>query len=147
MNIKYLFSILTTGLFILAGCSEENEVVNPTPPDQGGTDDPTRREVLLTLKNNLVLKAPGTKAGEQIATAVENYIYSLDVYVFGSKEENGTYTFQELHYFRDEADIVTLPNGKAYSFNLTGDVNAGTTSGLLKLERLVILFILLFFIS
>ena len=40
MNIKYLFSILTTGLFILAGCSEENEVVNPTPPDQGGTDDP-----------------------------------------------------------------------------------------------------------
>ena len=87
MNIKYLFSILTTGLFILAGCSEENEVVNPTPPDQGGTDDPTRREVLLTLK------APGTKAGEQIATAVENYIYSLDVYVFGSKEENGTYTF------------------------------------------------------
>lgn len=52
MNIKYLFSILTTGLFILAGCSEENEVVNPTPPDQGGTDDPTRREVLLTLKNN-----------------------------------------------------------------------------------------------
>ena len=93
MNIKYLFSILTTGLFILAGCSEENEVVNPTPPDQGGTDHPTRREVLLTLKNNLVLKAPGTKAGEQIATAVENYIYSLDVYVFGSKEENGTYTF------------------------------------------------------
>lgn len=135
MNIKYLFSILTTGLFILAGCSEENEVVNPTPPDQGGTDDPTRREVLLTLKNNLVLKAPGTKAGEQIATAVENYIYSLDVYVFGSKEENGTYTFQELHYFRDEADIVTLPNGKAYSFNLTGDVNAGTTSGLLKLNK------------
>ena len=75
MNIKHLFSILAAGLFILTGCSEENEVVNPTPPDQGGTDDPTRREVLLTLKNNLVLKAPDTKAGEQIATAVENYIY------------------------------------------------------------------------
>ena len=70
MNIKHLFSILAAGLFILTGCSEENEVVNPTPPDQGGTDDPTRREVLLTLKNNLVLKAPDTKAGEQIATAV-----------------------------------------------------------------------------
>lgn len=27
MNIKHLFSILAAGLFILAGCSEENEVV------------------------------------------------------------------------------------------------------------------------
>mgnify|MGYP006990131475 CR=1 FL=1 len=30
---------------------------------------------------------------------------------------------------------MTLPNGKAYSFNLTDDVNAGTTSGLLKLNK------------
>lgn len=35
MNIKYLFSILTTGLFILAGCSEENEVVKSDPSRSG----------------------------------------------------------------------------------------------------------------
>ncbi|MCD8269898.1 MAG: hypothetical protein LUD46_16500 [Parabacteroides sp.] len=63
-------------------------------PGPGGDGSEQRREVLLTLNNELVLKKATTRApGDPIATAEENAIASLDVYVFGSAEEEGTYTF------------------------------------------------------
>ena len=94
-------AILLTGV----ACTSENHEglpVNPSSPSDG--DDPTRREVVVTLRNQLSL-AKGTKAGE-IATVEENKIASLDVYAFGSDTENGTYTLQERFAYReDPADL------------------------------------------
>ena len=95
-------AILLTGV----ACTSENHEglpVNPSSPSDG--DDPTRREVVVTLRNQLSL-AKGTKAGE-IATKEENKIASLDVYAFGSDTEDGTYTLQERFAYRE--DPATLP--------------------------------------
>ena len=97
---QFLFStaILLTGV---ACTSETHEGLdNPSSPSDG--DDPTRREVVVTLRNQLSL-AKGTKAGE-IATAEENKIASLDVYAFGSDTEDGTYTLQERFAYRENPD-------------------------------------------
>lgn len=136
MNIKHLFSTFALAS-LLAACTSEDITDRPLPPTPDGGDDANRREVLLTFKNKLSVKPTGTKAeGDPIATDEENYIRSLDVYVFGSTEENGTYTFQELHYYRDDASEVNLPKINAYSFNLISDPdNSNTTTGLLKLNK------------
>ena len=92
-------AILLTGV----ACTSENHEGlpgNPSSPSDG--DDPTRREVVITLRNQLSL-AKGTKAGE-IATTEENKIASLDVYAFGSDTENGTYTLQERFAYREDPD-------------------------------------------
>ncbi|WP_075557685.1 DUF1566 domain-containing protein [Parabacteroides timonensis] len=93
-------AILLTGV---ACTSETHEgLSNPSSPSDG--DDLTRREVVVTLRNQLSL-AKGTKAGE-IATVEENKIASLDVYAFGSDTEDGTYTLQERFAYReDPADL------------------------------------------
>lgn len=138
MNIKHLLPLFAAGAFLFASCTEENEVAGGTTTGGTGTgDDADRQEVLVSLKNNLVLQKPGTKAaGDPIATEEENYIHSLDVYVFGSKEENGDYTLQEVHYYRDDASTLTLPGVNTYSFNLTNSAdNSGVTTGLLKLNK------------
>lgn len=78
-------------LLSVAACTSETEEPGGKP-DSGGIQDGTpRREVLLTLKNKL--SVPLTKAGDAIATAAENKISSLDIYVFGSKTEDGVYTY------------------------------------------------------
>ena len=70
-----------------------------------------RREVILTLKNKLsVVK---TKAGDAIATTDENKISSLDIYVFGSTTENGTYTYQERFSYRESS--AEMPSGSSVS--------------------------------
>lgn len=138
MNIKHLLPLFAAGAFLFASCTEETEVAGGTTPDGTGTgNDTDRQEVLVSLKNHLVLQKPQTKAeGDPIATEEENYIHSLDVYVFGAKEENGDYTLQEIHYYRDDASTLTLPGVSTYSFNLTNSAdNSGVTTGLLKLNK------------
>lgn len=81
MNIKNKLSILLLSC-LLAACTSENEMLNPNGPDEGQSDDATRREVLLSFKNKLNLVPAKTKADDPIATAEENYIRSLDIYVF-----------------------------------------------------------------
>ncbi len=141
-------STLTSFLLaaLLAGCTSETEQEVDRPIGGGGTDnDDNRQEVTLILKNDLALRstpttksgeAPGvaTKADTPIATADENVISSLDVYVFGSSTENGDYTFQERFAYRSEAN-ASLPAG-ATQLKLTaagGDTKE--TTGLLKLKK------------
>lgn len=94
----------------LTGCSEETQHAGGNQPEPGGTDDAGRREVLLTLKNKLALKPVATKA-ETIATADENAIETLDVYVFASESEAGdNYTLLQRFAYRAEAE-ATLPAG------------------------------------
>lgn len=135
MNLKNRISILATGLLMMA-CTSENIL------DEGkktGTDeaaqDANRQEVMLTLKNSLKLQPAETRAGDPIATDEENYIRSLDVYVFGSPTETGTYTFQELHYYRADASEVKVPNVEAFPFSLLNTAEGNTTKGLLKLNK------------
>lgn len=108
-------------LFCLFSCTEEygskKDPVDPTPNTPGD-----RQEVLLTLKNKL---KPLTKATDSlrtkastdlIATDAENEIASMDVFVFGSDEENGIYSFRELLYYR--ADGSSINQEWASSFDI-----------------------------
>lgn len=118
----------------LAGCSEETQHAGGNQPEPGGTDDAGRREVLLTLKNKLALKPVATKA-ETIATADENAIETLDVYVFASESEAGdNYTLLQRFAYRAEAE-ATLPAGaEELQLAVDGD-NDETTTGLLKVKK------------
>ena len=126
---QFLFStaILLTGV---ACTSETHEgLSNPSSPSDG--DDPARREVVVTLRNQLSL-AKGTKAGE-IATVEENKIASLDVYAFGSATEDGTYTLQERFAYReDPADMPATAT--AITLTQSGD-NDKEASVSLKLQK------------
>lgn len=130
MNIKYKLSCLAASL-LLAACTSENTLDTPTPPDQGGASDNETREVLLTLKNKLKVTPVETKTGP-IATADENHIYSLDVYVFGSKTEGGPYTFQEQFYYREDAR-QTVAGDYATSFTL--NAGADNSTALLRMKK------------
>lgn len=131
MNIKHKLSILLLGS-LLAACTSENTLDKPTPPDQGGTSDDNTREVLLSLKNKLKVIPVETKAGDAIATAEENRIYSLDVYVFGSKTEDGEYTFLQQFYYREDAR-QTVEGDYATSFTL--NTGADNSTALLRMKK------------
>lgn len=117
---------------LLAGCSTESQNDNGNTPIGGESDSGERREVMLTLKNKLVLKNAGTKADTPIATAEENKIETLDVYVFASATEDGTYTYQERFAYR--SDGSDLPNG-ATELELTPGKDETQTTGLLNLKK------------
>lgn len=134
MNIKQLYPPLAAGmLLLLASCTSETELVDPVPPDNGEGNETARQEVLLTLKNKFSLATPATKADAPIATPEENYLQTLDVYVFGSTTEDGDYTFQELYYYRD--DPSTVAGDWAHPLSLSGTPGDQTTTSLLKLTK------------
>lgn len=134
MNKLCKLSLLAVSLF-LGACTSENEQIGPNGPNEGSGDDTSRREVLLNLKNKLNLTAGKTKADDPIATAEENYIRSLDIYVFGSLDEFTGYTFQELYYYRDDAATIPGDGDWAHSFNLTASDKENITTALLKLQK------------
>lgn len=69
MNIKHLLPLFAAGAFLFASCTEENEAGGTTTGGTGTGDDTDRQEVLVSLKNHLVLQKPETKAaGDPIAT-------------------------------------------------------------------------------
>ena len=138
-------SALTSFLLaaLLAGCTSETEQNTDLPTGGGGTDnDNNRREVSLILKNNLALGSTQTtkaarattKADAPIATADENAISSLDVYVFASATENGDYTFQERFAYRSEAGDALPAGATQLKLTATGGDTQETT-GLLKLKK------------
>ena len=117
---------------LLAGCTTENQNGEGTEPDPGGNPAVARREVLLSLKNKLALKTESTKADAPIATAEENSISTLDLYVFAAATEDGNYTFQERFAYR--ADGSELPAG-ASELELTPGTSDPETTGLLNLKK------------
>ena len=112
------FLLSTAILLSGAACTSEiRDGLTDDSSSSSGGNDPTRREVVVTLKNQLSL-AKGTKAGE-IATAAENKISSLDIYVFGSATEGGTYTLQERFAYRETGN--TPPTATAIALTQSGD--------------------------
>lgn len=121
-------------LFVLLGsCTEEVQQKGEQPAPEGGSDAITRQEVMLNLKNKLVLDREKTK-GETIATAEENAISALDVYVFASETENGDYSFMERFAYRNTPDAV-LPAGASELQLTPTDADAKETTGLLKVKK------------
>lgn len=119
-------------LLLAAGCSREIE--QHTESELGPNNVKETREVLLTIKNQLVLDTPDTKAGETIATSAENTISTLDVFVFAADKENGEYSFQERFAYRSNPSDK-LPEGAAkLQLNATNG-NEKETTGLLKLRK------------
>lgn len=118
--------------FLMVACTSENTLDKPTPPDQGGVGNENTREMLLSLKNKLKVTPVETKAGDAIATTDENRIYSLDVYVFGSKTEDGPYTFQQQFYYREDAR-QTVEGDYATSFTL--NTGADNSTALLRMKK------------
>lgn len=137
--MKLLYNLLFISILCLFSCTEDIEKEPEVSP--GGDTSSNRREVLLTFQNKLKVD---TKAGNDsiqtraagdndlIATDAENEIASMDIYVFGSDKENGTYSFQEMLYYRSNGAIVDKP--WATSFELFAK-SANETNGLLPLKK------------
>ncbi|WP_455637398.1 fimbrial protein, partial [Parabacteroides sp.] len=136
MKLVLTKQFLLTTAILLAGtaCTNENNEGlpgNPSSPSDG--DAIARREVLVTIKNKLTVTPTGTKAGE-IATAEENKISSLDIYVFGAETENGTYTFQERFAYREDPAATPIPAG-ATSIDLAQEGDGKEASVSMKLKK------------
>ena len=69
-------SLFAAIMLCLCTCSTESKYDEVSTPDT--PDHTERREVLLTLKNNLTINSSSPRA---IATAEENALSTLDVYV------------------------------------------------------------------
>ena len=131
--MKKINYMMLSCLFVLLGsCTEEVQQKEQPVPD-GGKDAATRQEVMLNLKNKLVLDREKTK-GETIASAEENAISALDVYVFASETENGDYSFMERFAYRNTPDAV-LPAGASELQLTPTDADAKETTGLLKVKK------------
>lgn len=123
-------NLLLTLLLLFIACSSERideERSSGSTPDLN-----PRREVQLTLRNRLSLNASSPRA---IATAAENTLSTLDVYVFGSDTENGTYTFQERFCYRDDNSGPIPADAGELQLSRTGSGSDAETTGLLSLKR------------
>ncbi len=125
-------SVYLLAAVLLASCTTEADKADRTPAD--GTDSANKREVLLSFKNKLTVATTKseTKADVPIATKEENAISTLDIYVFASTDETGTYTYRERFAYRPEG--VALPAG-ANKLNLTAGTDDATTTALLELQK------------
>lgn len=118
-------------LLTMVGCSSEQILpITDEPENPEIVNDPTRREVLLTLDNKLHLTPQGgsatrADADKAIATEAENHITSLDIYVFGSDKEEGPYTFQERFAYREDGSAV--PGATKISLKSDGETSTIAT--------------------
>lgn len=125
--IHCMHGFLLMGSLLLHSCSGETQLDGENGIPEG--KDPLRQEVLLNINNKLVLHKTVTR---DIATAEENAISTLDVYVFGASTEDGTYTFQERFAYRENTD--DLP-ADAKELILNAGATDNVTTGLLSLHR------------
>lgn len=125
--IHCMHGFLLLGGLLLHSCSGEMQLDGESEIPDG--KDPARQEILLNINNKLVLHKTDTRT---IATAGENAISTLDVYVFGSPTEDGTYTFQERFAYRENSD--DLP-ADAKELVLNAGATDNVTTGLLSLHR------------
>ena len=125
--IHCMHGFLLMGSLLLHSCSGETQLDGENGIPEG--KDPLRQEVLLNINNKLVLHKTATR---DIATAEENAISTLDVYVSGSPTEDGTYTFQERFAYRENTD--DLP-ADAKELILNAGATDNVSTGLLSLHR------------
>ena len=125
-------SVYLLAAVLFTSCTAEADKADRTLTD--GTDSANKREVLLSFKNKLTVQTTKaeTKADAPIATKEENAISTLDIYVFASTDEAGTYTYRERFAYRPES--IALPAG-ANKLNLTAGADNATATALLELQK------------
>ena len=128
-----LCSMLLCSAFLLGGCTKETQTDggDPRPGDDSIAEV---REVMMTLKSQLVLQKGAIKAETSTATAAENAISTLDVYVFGAESENGDYTFLERFAYRADSNDKLPKDAKELQPNTTG-ADGKETTALMKLKK------------
>lgn len=118
---------------LLGACTAESDKTDRSSSEKA--DSTNKREVLLSFKNKLSVKSTKSETKTEtkaIATETENEIATLDVYVFGAKEEGSTYTFRERFSYRQDGS--SIPRG-AKELNLTPGTDNTTTTALLELQK------------
>lgn len=109
MNILHKI-LLGATLCAVCACSQKELFYGEDGTDTGdaGIGSGNTRELLLEF-NNTLQTVPGTqtRAGSTpIASDAENQITSMDLYLFGSEEEEGDYTFLEHLAYRSNGASV-----------------------------------------
>ncbi len=109
MNILHKI-LLGATLCAVCACSQKELFYGEDGTDTGdaGIGSGNTRELLLEF-NNTLQTVPGTqtRAGSTpIASDAENQITSMDLYLFGSEEEEGDYTFLEHLAYRSNGAAV-----------------------------------------
>lgn len=129
-------TMMLFALLLWTGCSEETIQGDDDKTPQPDENTLPPREVMFTLNNELKLMKSTTKAGGDtpVATAEENAIASLDIFVFGCATEEGDYTFQEMFSYRAD-DTADLPLGATVLELTPTDETNKQTKGLLKLKK------------
>ena len=155
MNMRSMRNIAYALLvsLLLTNCTQEtNEVTDPTLPPVEESHE--TRDVQLQLKNRLNIGTSGThtaaekaqaadaatgnpanasSATRSIATEAENTLSTLDVYVFGSDRENGTYTFLQRFAYRAPG-FGNIPAGAEILQVLKG-ADEEITNSILKVKK------------
>ena len=103
MDLKRMY-LIPSLLCLLAGCGETEADISGKG-DVGTKTPPGAREVVLSLQNKLLAGNVQSRAAD-IATTDEKRIDALDIYVFGSMELDGNYTFQEKFSYRSDGSVV-----------------------------------------
>ena len=103
MDLKRMY-LIPSLLCLLAGCGETEADISGKG-DVGTKTPPGAREVVLSLQNKLLTGNVQSRAAD-IATTDEKRIDALDIYVFGSMELDGNYTFQEKFSYRSDGSVV-----------------------------------------
>ena len=138
MRINLLNKLLAGACLLwLASCTEGmlGDAPQPDVPGSSTTDDEGRRTVEVLIQNNLQVSGSAqTRADAPIATNAENEITSMDIYVFGSLTENGTYTYQERLSYR--AGETVEKTDDVYPFVLVPSAsNAAVSTARLSIKK------------
>lgn len=144
MNVRAKLTVLATAALAFGigwtACTSETEQGGGEKPIPGNNNG-ERREVLLSLNNKLALRPVGSKGASDtqpdtkaIATPDENAIATLDVYIFGSDREDGTYTYQERFAYRADG-TGNLPEGATALSLATSETDGSVTTALLSLRK------------
>lgn len=122
------------GVSLLAVCAcSQSDILTEGGDSENTTDSPATedtRELVLQFNNTLQIGGSQTKA--TIASEAENQITSMDIYLFGSEEEEGTYTFLEHLAYRSDLSQVE----DATSFELIPNAeNSAVSNAILNVTK------------
>ncbi|WP_291587623.1 hypothetical protein [Bacteroides sp.] len=158
MNLKSMRNTASAILvsLLLANCTQETDrdFTDPTLPPVEESHE--TRDIQLQLKNRLIVGTSGTRAAtdeaqvpdvattaddltnipattQSIATEAENSLSTLDVYVFGSAKENGTYTFLQRFAYRAPG-FGSIPAG-AETMQVLKGADEEITNSILKVKK------------
>ena len=132
-SIYYLWGVLCVWLLLAASCTaalDDAPSELPSGPDAGGSSSGETRVLEMQVRNRLVTGGSATRADGGIALNAENEITAMDIYVFASESEFGTYTFQEKLSYRAGQEGVAVDGATPFILVTSGSDNAYSSARL-----------------